>query len=226
MMQITKLRRSSVAPASSHAAIVWLRGINNASDTSTGHNEHTNPREDAPDIVKSTIRVDLFAQQAATALATGRALAGGRRPDLQALRDEEVEYLNKVKAKVAEYGARPSLLGPLGAAAFGALGVASSLAPPKFAAAIAAGVQDALTDTFNEQLREMRESGTAESAGDVRVLVRELRDQERAPEGAPQAPDLVALASQESARKVSPAEGIAAVTKAGTRLLLNIVKKV
>ena len=89
-----------------------------------------------------------------------------------------------------------------------------------------AGVQDALTDTFNEQLREMRESGTAESAGDVRVLVRELRDQERAPEGAPQAPDLVALASQESARNVSPAEGIAAVTKAGTRLLLNIVKKV
>ena len=73
------------------------------------------------------------------------------------------------------------------------------MAPPQFAAAVAAGVQDALTDTFNEQLREMRESGVADSAGDVRVMVRELRDQERAPEGAPQAPDIVSL-SQKNVR--------------------------
>lgn len=204
---------------------MWLRGISNANDHSTDQKEHAAPLKDAPQILKYAIRVDLLAQQAATALATGRAVAGGHRPDLQALREEEVEYLNMVKAKVPEYGVRPSLLGPFAAAAFGALGVASTLAPPRFAAAVAAGVQDALTDTFNEQLREMRESGVEDSAGDVRVMVRELRDQERAPEGAPQAPDIVSL-SQRSARDISPAEGIAAITKAGTRLLLNAAKQV
>ena len=223
MLHLQKLRSSLNGPATRQIPAFW-RGLNNATDHSSDQNDdQATPPADFPDLINSTLRVDLLAQQVATALASGRAIAGRHRPDLQALREGESEQLHTIKAAVPHYGVRPSLLGPLAAVAFGAVGVASALAPPRLSAAVAAGIQDALTDTFNEQLRTLRESGAAESCGDIRKLVRDLRDFERAPEGAPQVPDILKL---QRPQELTPAEGVAAVVKAGTRLLLNAAKTV
>jgi demethoxyubiquinone hydroxylase (CLK1/Coq7/Cat5 family) len=196
--------------------------IRNLSSSGIKSGSTSSDDDSESNIIQSTIRVDLLAQTAATALASGRAF-GGHRPDYAALADEETELFLKIKSLAPHYRVRPSLLGPLASVAFGALGVASSLAPPRLSAAIAAGVSESMTDVFNEQLREMREAGVSESAEDVRLLVRELRDQERAPAGSPGVPDILSLRSP---KDISAVEGVAAVFKAGTKLLLDAAKKV
>ena len=62
---------------------------------------------------------------------------------------------------------RPSLLSPALRAGFWALGAAAAVAPRPLSAAVAAGMQDALTDVCNEQLRQLREAGLADAAPEV-----------------------------------------------------------
>jgi len=223
MSQIHHLRRSC-ANFSTAKYLANTCGIRHLGCSATGQSNSCSDSDSQPEIIQSSIRVDLLAQQAATALASGRSLAAHRRPDYTALLEKETEHLQKVKYLAPHYNVRPSLLGPLTSAAFRALGVVSAVAPPPLSSAIAAGVQDAMTDAFNEQLRDMREAGVAEStaAEEVRFVVRELRDQERAPAGAPLVPDILSLRNP---RDISPVEGIAAVFKAGTKLLLDTAKK-
>ena len=44
-------------------------------------------------------------------------------------------------------------------------------------------MQEAIVEQYNDQLRELREAGLAEQLTEVRVTLRELRDEERAPDG-------------------------------------------
>lgn len=46
---------------------------------------------------------------------------------------------------------------------------------------VAGGIQDALTERYNDQLRELRAAGLTETAADLREAVLQLRDEERAP---------------------------------------------
>ena len=48
-------------------------------------------------------------------------------------------------------------------------------------------MQEALTEQYNDQLRELREAGMSESSAEFRDIVRELRDEDRAPLDAVQA---------------------------------------
>ena len=48
--------------------------------------------------------------------------------------------------------------------------------------ACAAATQEALVEQYNDQLRELREAGLTEQAEQVREVLRDLRDEERAPE--------------------------------------------
>ena len=50
-------------------------------------------------------------------------------------------------------------------------------------------MQEALTEQYNDQLRELREAGMSESSAEFRDVVRELRDEERAPLDAVQVSD-------------------------------------
>jgi demethoxyubiquinone hydroxylase (CLK1/Coq7/Cat5 family) len=224
MLHLNHLRRSG-ASISTAKYLATTCGIRNLSSSASESGNTSSDDDPQSSLLKSTIRVDLLAQQAATALASGRSLAAHRRPDYSALLEEETEHLQKLKSLAPQYNTRPSALGPLASLAFGALGAASALAPPRLSSAISAGVQDAMTDVFNEQLREMREAGVAESAAaeEVRLVIRELRDQERAPAGAPRVPDILSLRNP---RDITPAEGVAAVIKAGTKILLDAAKKV
>ena len=44
-------------------------------------------------------------------------------------------------------------------------------------------MQEAIVEQYNDQLRDLREAGLAEEFRDVRITLRELRDEERAAEG-------------------------------------------
>lgn len=52
--------------------------------------------------------------------------------------------------------------------------------------ACAGGAQEALTEHYNDQLRDLRAAGLAEEAGDFRNVLRQMRDGERAPLNHPQ----------------------------------------
>lgn len=54
--------------------------------------------------------------------------------------------------------------------------------------ACAAATQEALVEQYNDQLRELREAGLTEQAEEVREVLRDLRDEERAPEASVKVP--------------------------------------
>lgn len=132
----------------------------------------------------------LSLQEAAVKLFKGQAHALGNRPDAAAYSEQEQELLSKVKQQLSGPGKthhiRPSALSPITNAGFYALGTAAGLLPSRVSNAILAGVQAALTDQFNEHLREIRAAGLAETQPEIRQTIKELRDRERAPEGAPE----------------------------------------
>lgn len=148
------------------------------------------------------------------------------RPDAAALAEREAAALAGVRRLAPRHRVRPSLLAPALRAAFFALGGAAALAPPPLGAAVASGLQDALTEVYTEQLRRLRASGLAEAAPDVRSAVRELRDGERSPDGAPPAPDLLPyLAGARRLRELTPHEGLAGLVKLGARLGLGLASR-
>lgn len=91
----------------------------------------------------------------------------GRRPDLAAFQQREERHAAQLRSLAPQHRTRPSLLAPALRAGFWALGAVAAVAPRPLSAAVAAGLQDALTDVCNEQLREMREGGLAEAAPEV-----------------------------------------------------------
>ena len=106
-------------------------------------------------------------QEAAAALYRGQQRVLGRRPDLAAFQAREEAHAAALRQLAPAHRTRPSLLAPALRAAAYALGVVSAAAPRPLAAAVAAGVQDALTDACNEQLRRLREAGLADGAPQV-----------------------------------------------------------
>ena len=47
----------------------------------------------------------------------------------------------------------------------------------------AGALQEAIAEQYNDHLRELREAGLTEEASQLREVLRDLRDEERAPEG-------------------------------------------
>eukprot|EP00887_Chlorella_sp_A99_P004515 scaffold34.g4515.t1 len=165
-------------------------------------------------------------QEAATALFRGQRAALCGRPDAAALAEREQAHLDLVRALAPAHRVRPPLLAPALRAGFFALGAATGLAPRRVSAAVTAGLQDALTDMYNEQLRELRAAGLSNAAPQVRAAVVALRDEERAQDGAPQAPDLLPyLAGSRRLAELTPEEGVAGLVKLGARLSLGLASR-
>ena len=106
-------------------------------------------------------------QEATAALYRGQQRVLGRRPDLAAFAEREDHHAAELRRLAPSHRMRPSLLAPALKAGFWALGAAAALAPRQVSAAVTAGVQDALTDVCNEQLRQLREEGLSEAAPQV-----------------------------------------------------------
>ncbi|GAB4820353.1 hypothetical protein N2152v2_007399 [Parachlorella kessleri] len=161
----------------------------------------------------------MVAEGAAARLFAGQQFVLQRnRPDVTAFREREQQHLRRLQELAPEYRTRPSLLSPLVSTSFFALGAATALLPRRISAAVTGGLQEALTDVYNDQLRQMREAGVSEAAPEVREAVKAMRDEERSIEGGPQIPDITTI---QRWNELSFEEGIAAVVKFGTTTLVN-----
>lgn len=151
------------------------------------------------------------------------------RPDLQQLLDKEQEMLTEMKTLAQQHQQdasapqfRPSALSPVTNLAAIALGAA--ILPRKTSAAVLAGVQSALTESYNESLRELHESGIANTEQGLRQVIRQARDTERVPEGGPdKVPDIL---DARRLNELSLEEGVAAVVGSGLKAILSLGRTV
>ncbi|KAG2438334.1 hypothetical protein HYH02_011030 [Chlamydomonas schloesseri] len=167
--------------------------------------EEQDSQRDRDRALKRVLRSSNAAELAAVHFFSGAAAVLPRsRPDAAFFAEQEAGAAEEVRRLLPRYRVRPSLAqGPLSLASF-ALGAVAAAAPPNLRLAIAGAVGDALTEHYNEQLRQLNDAGAAAQAPDVRRALRSLRDLPRAPDGAPPAPDLVSVIQ----------EGVAAATAA------------
>ena len=178
-------------------------------------------------MLDSMLRVDVVAQQARAAFSSGRSCLAGKRPDLRFQEEMDCEKVEQARELMSKYNVRPSLGGPIVSTSFGVLGLLSNVLPRAAASAVEAGFEDAFVETFNEHLRNVRESGFAEKAVEVRQLIRELRDRESyAFREDRQGFHLKSLLEILQSQSVTPMEGIAALSKSATKLMLGVVKHV
>jgi hypothetical protein len=163
------------------------------------------------------------------------------------------------------YHTRPSLLLAAARAAGAGAGALAAAAPRPLRDAVVGGLQDALTEVYNEQLAALRARGLSEGAPEVRrgagegweagsnlqgrvgsgppadpparhtagvtpwrprttqvrALLLALRDLERAPEGAPAPPDVLALQRAGSLAGVGAAGAVGAAAKAAALMLIG-----
>lgn len=198
----------------------FWRSVSNASDRSSDSQPLGGEQRD---IVNKIVRVALVGQQAATALSTGRSLCNPSRPDLQYLQEIEGERLKRIEESFPQYGARPSLLGPTARFAFGSLGAVSAMLPSHISSAIVVGMQEAMTDRLNENLRTLHETKLVDRVPRLRDNLRELRDVEWAAAPSVTVPDLMSLLQ---GGNVTVSNGIAALVKLSTNTLLKAAEKV
>ncbi|KAL4420486.1 hypothetical protein ABPG75_010142 [Micractinium tetrahymenae] len=201
---------AAAAEAQQHAAAAAAAGA--ASEPPPAH-----------PLLQRILRTDLAAEEAAAALYRGQQRVLGRRPDLAAFQEREESHAAELRRLAPAHRTRPSLLSPALRAGFWALGAAAAAAPRPLGAAVTAGLQDALTDVCNEQLRTLREEGLAEAAPQVRHAVRAMRDDQREVEGAPPVPDILAL---QRLNELSAPEALAAVVKFGARTAIDLAGRV
>ncbi|KAK9827415.1 hypothetical protein WJX74_000697 [Apatococcus lobatus] len=174
-------------------------------------------------LLESCIRASLASESLAIKLFEGQRRISRQRPDLKLLQEQEQEHLAQLKRLAPEHRARPSLLAPMLSALGSALGVAAAAAPKELHGAITGGAQEALTEHYNDQLRDLRAAGLAEEAGEFRDVLRQMRDGERAPLNHAQVPDIMALRNMEH---LSVSEGVAGVVKYSVKGLLGLAYKV
>ncbi|GFH24284.1 uncharacterized protein HaLaN_22050 [Haematococcus lacustris] len=105
---------------------------------------------------------------------------------------QEQGALQQVSQLLPLHRARPSILqGLLGAGGFAA-GALAAAAPARIQLAVMGAVGEALTEHYNDKLRDVTEAGLQQTS-EVREQLRQWRDVPRTPEGAPAAPDILTL---------------------------------
>ncbi|EFJ41081.1 hypothetical protein VOLCADRAFT_107843 [Volvox carteri f. nagariensis] len=143
------------------------------------------------------------------------------RVDAQFFEAQEVEAAEGVRQLLPKYRVRPSLVqGPLSLVSV-ALGAVAAAAPQQLGLAVVGAVGDALSEHYNEQLRQLNEAGAAQEAPDVRHTLRSLRDLARIPEGAPPAPDLISVLQEGVAAAAASSSGSGGAPAAAASSLLS-----
>lgn len=145
----------------------------------------------------SFVRQAVASEQLSSAFFEAQA-TGHDRPDLNHFHSNASQLLEDAETLQAKLKSQPSAL-QFPIRVFGlSLGFLSRVAPRNISLSISGAIDDALVEHYTDtlrQLQESRESGEDNSnkADEIRVLIRHLRDQSRAPDGSPPAPDLLAL---------------------------------
>lgn len=205
---------------------------NSSSSEDNYHRHQQQHKEEAAEraerrVLGAALREAQVAEAALSGFFAGQAACLRGRPDAAFFAERERRHLAAVQALMPRHRARPSLLLGAARAAAAAAGALAAAAPPALRGAAAAALQDAATEAFNGQLAELRRRGLSDKHPDVRALLLSLRDLERAPEGAPPPPDLIAVYSsaQPGGGGVGAAGVAGAAVKAAALAVLEASKR-
>ena len=141
---------------------------------------------------------------------------GAEGPRLEEMAEHERAHLARFQALLPRYRARPSLLLPLWSAAGYALGAASALAGREAAYAVTEAVEDVISEHYNDQIRELRESGHADEA-ELRSVFAAFRDDELAH---------LELAVRNGAHAAPFYTALSQTVKAGCRAAIYVAERV
>eukprot|EP00884_Botryococcus_braunii_P014901 jgi/Botrbrau1/23411/Bobra.0051s0055.1 len=185
-------------------------------DQSEGTHDPESAKSELSDsVVRRVLRANLVAEGTMYQMVCGQSLTAGQRPDIRYYKDKEAELLEELKQVAPYYRTRPSILGPLSSVAGFGVGALSACLPPKLQLAVTAGLQDALQEEYNDQLRDLAVSQDPR----VKDLVKHLRDADRLPTGGAKVPNLASL------QDLSLPEGIAAAAKASLKGLFRLAER-
>ncbi|KAK9795541.1 hypothetical protein WJX73_001955 [Symbiochloris irregularis] len=179
--------------------------------------------EAAQKLVSSMLRANLTAEAASARLFAGQSSLRPRAEDARYFKEKGEALWEQVKLLAPQHRTRPSLLAPAARAAAFGLGAASACLPGNLRATIGGAMQDAIVEQYNDHLRELRQAGLAEEMADVRASLRDLRDEERAPESTVQAPDLMKL---QDVKSLTFEEGLAGAVKYGFKALFSASQRI
>ncbi|KAJ9515858.1 hypothetical protein QJQ45_008734 [Haematococcus lacustris] len=161
---------------------------------------------------------------AAVAFYAGQHLVSRGRPDMQYYLAQEQGALQQVSQLLPLHRARPSLLqGLLGAGGFAA-GALAAAAPARIQLAVMGAVGEALTEHYNDKLRDVTEAGLQQTS-EVREQLRQWRDVPRTPEGAPAAPDILTLQKLERIEQLGLGGAAALAVKLAAKAVLAAAAK-
>ncbi|GBF95632.1 hypothetical protein Rsub_08614 [Raphidocelis subcapitata] len=195
-----------------------------ASASCSGRPEES-PEQSKRRVVGGMLREAQVAEAGMAAFFGAQRLLLRGRPDAAYYSDQEAAQLARVQDLMPRFRTRPSLLLAAARAAGGAAGAAAAAAPRQLRDALLGGLQDALTEAYNAQLAELRRRGLSDEEPEVRALLLALRDLERAPEGAPLPPDVIALQQASSIGDVGVQGVVGAAAKALTLAVLGAARR-
>ncbi|BDA45307.1 probable 5-demethoxyubiquinone hydroxylase, mitochondrial [Coccomyxa sp. Obi] len=170
------------------------------------------------------LRANLASEAAAVNMFAAQSRVGSQRPDLPYFQEKEKELLERLKKLAVQHRTRPSLMSPVVSASSAALGTLAGVLPRGLSDAIRGGVADALNEQYNDQLRDLRASGAADSAEaePLREALRALRDQPRWA-GSVKVPGLAEL---QRPKDLTLEEGVAGVVKLGFKGLVGLSSRI
>ncbi|CAL8471776.1 g11318 [Coccomyxa elongata] len=170
------------------------------------------------------LRSNLASEAAAVNMFPAQSSLGSERPDLPYFQDKEKEVLERLKRLAVQHRTRPSLIAPVVSASSAALGTLAAVLPRGLSDAIRGGVADALNEQYNDQLRDLRASGVADSveAAPLREALRDLRDLPRWA-GSVKVPGLAEL---QRPKDLTLEEGVAGMVKLGFVALVGLSSRI
>jgi len=127
------------------------------------------------------LRVDHAGEYGAVRIYQGQLAVLGRSADaplLHEMQEHERVHLAKFQQLLPDYRVRPTALLPLWSVAGYALGAGSALLGRESAMAVTQAVEEVIMDHYNDQIRELRDSGLADEE-ELRAVFRTFRDEEQ-----------------------------------------------
>eukprot|EP01025_Chloroclados_australasicus_P040933 TRINITY_DN4310_c0_g1_i2.p2 TRINITY_DN4310_c0_g1~~TRINITY_DN4310_c0_g1_i2.p2 ORF type:complete len:224 (-),score=27.22 TRINITY_DN4310_c0_g1_i2:212-883(-) len=174
--------------------------------------------------IQSILRSSLAVEGALLAYLKGQQFRISSEIDKQFFAEQEKEQADKIAKLLPQYRARPSIISPLlQKVGFGA-GILSQVTP-KWVPLVAAGaIQDAFSDFYADVVRQLTELEVDDK--ELREAMKQLRDVQRAPEGAPDPPDVTMIQNIQKIEELGYDGAMGVVVKMLCRSMFDVTKRI
>lgn len=172
------------------------------------------------DIVEQSLRTDLAAAAGVSNFLKAKSVITGRY-DLEVINSEEKTRFESLKKAALAHKVRPSLANTTLAVVGFVGGVTSAFLPKTLNKAVSSGVQEAIADICNSQLRDLNGAGSPSTQ--VKEAIVAFRDGERGEASSTvRVPDISTVGRLS---ELSSLEMVAGFTKVGTKFALSLTRK-